>query len=452
MSEKTAKWTILKGGKVVTSAGLVETDVAMSNGVIVGLGDMGERGVCDGDEVVDCTGRILMPGVIDAHCHIKLDTGIFQTPDDWHVGSREAAYGGVTSVIDFVGPMPGESLKHALDNRLKEAEPSAIDYTFHMTALDAKPETLAEIEQCRAWGLTSLKLYTTYRPNYYLDDASILEILKVASRCGLVTLIHCENDAIVTEEGRRHEQEPVWSSYPERRPALAEEEAAARMVALARYANATLVVAHNSSAKTARLVAEARHAGQAVYNETCPHYLFLNADCNHKSAEAWRYILQPPLRDASQNALLQQAVLAGDVSFMITDHCAYTRDQKVNGMAGGTPGGLPGLETLLPLTMAVPGMTWSKAAGLLCENPAKVYGLWGRKGAIAPGFDADIVILRDETFTIDEAKLHGFAGFSPFHGHTGRGVVESVYRRGEAIVKAGQFDETATGRGAFIKL
>ena len=439
--------TVLKNGTVVVGGVLCRTDVVIENGKISGLST-----AQDADETIDCTGHIVMPGVVDAHCHIKLDTGVFQTPDDWRAGSKEAAMGGITSVIDFVGPMPGESLKHALDQRLLEAKDSAVDYTFHMTALDARPETLREIEACRSWGLTSLKLYTTYRPNYYLDDASILEILKVASRCGLVTLIHCENDAIVTEEGQRHADEDVWRSYPERRPAIAEEEAAARMVALARYAGAKIVVAHNSSSETARYVGKARREGMEVYNETAPQYLFLNDGNNHHDREAWRYILQPPLRSASHNAALCRALLEGDVSFVITDHCAYTRDQKIHGMAGGTPGGLPGLETLLPLTASVPGMTWPDVARLLCENPCRVYGLWGKKGALLPGFDADVVVLKDACYTVDERKLCGFAGYSPFDGHAARGQVVHVLRRGEKIVSEGVFCEGAWTRGAFIHI
>lgn len=440
--------TVLKNGEVVLGGTLCRTDVVVENGRIAGLGPAETTDA----EIVDCSGHIVMPGVIDAHCHIKLDTGIFQTPDDWRSGSREAAMGGITGVIDFVGPMPGESLRHALDNRLLEASESAIDYTFHMTALDASPATLCEIEACRAWGLTSLKLYTTYRPNYYLDDASILSILNVAARCGLVTLIHCENDAIVTQEGARHDGEDVWRSYPERRPAIAEEEAAARVIALARYAGAKVVVAHNSSAVTARLVGAARRAGQPIYNETAPQYLFLNDGHNHHSDEAWRYILQPPLRPASHNAGLCRTLLEDDMSFVITDHCAYTRSQKIHGMSGGTPGGLPGLETLLPLTAAVPGMTWPDVARLLCENPCRIYGLWGRKGAILPGFDADIVVLKDERYVVDENRLCGSAGYSPFHGHAARGRVVHVMRRGERIVSDGQFCETAWGRGEFIRL
>ena len=176
--------------------------------------------------------------------------------------------------------------------------------------------------------------------------------------------------------------------------------------------------------------------------------MFLSADDNKLSPEPWRYILQPPLRDVSNNEALQRSVLFGDVDMVITDHCAYTRAQKTSSKSS-IPGGLPGLQTLLPLTASIPGMTWPKLARVLSRNPAKIYGLWPKKGAIAPGFDADIVILRDESFEIDESKLRSFAEYSPFHGHSARGIVETVIRRGSIIAQNGEIC-TALGTGAFI--
>ena len=438
----------LKNGSAAIDDALLRVDVCIEAGKIVALGDASTLDLNDDDEIVDCRGKILLPGVIDAHCHIQLDTGIFATQDDWAIGSREAAKGGVTTVIDFVGPEPGEDLKHALDARLKQALPSVVDYTFHMTALDASEKTLQAIEQCPAWGISSLKLYTTYRPNYYLDDESILSILEVAKKAGLTTLIHCENDAIVSRESTKHGDEDILRAYPDMRPAIAESEAAERMIRLAQYAQARVVIAHNSCAETAQIVARARMRGAQVFNETAPQYLFLNADDNRLSPEPWRYVLQPPLRDISNNDALQKAVLFGDVDMVITDHCAYTKTQKTASKTS-IPGGLPGLQTLLPLTASIPGMTWPKLARVLSRNPAKIYGLWPQKGAIAPGFDADIVVLRDETFEIDETQLRPFAQYSPFHGHAARGIVETVLRRGETIVKNGEI-LSKTGSGSFI--
>lgn len=429
--------TCLKNGLVVLDDALIKTDILFENGIITAIGNANAFDLKDDDDVVDCSNQIILPGLIDAHCHIQLDTGIFATKDNWEIGSCEAAKGGITTVIDFVGPEPGEDLKHALDFRMQQAQSSIIDYTFHMTALDANEKTLKAIEQCPDWGISSLKLYTTYRPNYYLNDSDILTILQTAKKAGLTTLIHCENDAIVSYETPKHADENICRAYPDMRPAIAEIEAAQRMIRLAQYADARIVIAHNSCQKTARVVAQARAEGIQVFNETAPQYLFLNETDNKTSPEPWRYILQPPLRTVEDNHGLQSAVLFGDVDMIITDHCNYTKEQKTTA-ASSIPGGLPGLQTLLPLTAAIPGMTWTKVAKVLSRNPAKIYGLWGKKGAIAPGFDADVVVIDDNISTIDEADLNGFANYTPFHGHSGRGIVRRVYRRGECIVKDGK--------------
>lgn len=199
----------LKNGQAVIDEALLPVDICIEDGKIVAIGNADAFGLTPDDEVVDCSGKIILPGVIDAHCHIQLDTGIFATQDDWGAGSCEAAKGGVTTVIDFVGPQPGEDLCDALHERRDQAMASIIDYTFHMTALDASEKTLQSIAKCPEWGISSLKLYTTYRPNYYLDDASILKILEVAKAAGLTTLIHCENDAIVSSEAAKHAGEDV---------------------------------------------------------------------------------------------------------------------------------------------------------------------------------------------------------------------------------------------------
>ncbi len=461
-------------GSVISGKQTLRTDVLVENGVITALGDHRAFALSPQDSLIDCTGKLLFPGIIDAHCHIQLDTGIFHTEDDWWIGSQEAARGGITSVIDFVGPNPGENLRHALDFRLDQAQKSLIDYTFHMTVLDDTEQSLEGIDKCPEWGISSLKIYTTYRPNYYLDDLAILHILERAKNAGLITLIHCENDAIVTHaaqtvRSRFDLSKPgnLWKCYPLLRPEIAEVEAAERMIRLSDYTHAPIVIAHNSSDETVQMIAKAKALGSCIFNETGPQYLCLNSDDNspvtqyaqiddafvqvepdgslddddedleEENHEPWRYILQPPLREFFTQSGLCNEVTAGHVDMLITDHCAYTRAQKTADPQN-TPGGLPGFETLLPITAAIDGMTWQRLAQMLCENPAQIYGLWPRKGAIAPGFDADIVILRDEEYQIDEAKLHGFAGYSPFHGHPARGVIERVFRRGEEIVRNGE--------------
>lgn len=434
----------------VISAGLRQkTDVLVENGRILALGDARAFGLSSDDRVIDCTGRLVLPGVIDAHCHIQLDTGIFATPDDWFSGSSEAARGGITTVIDFVGPQPEEDLRHALDFRLDQAKSSIIDYTFHMTVLDDSQQSLDGVRKCREWGISSLKLYTTYRPNYYLDDNALVKILECAAEANLTVLVHCENDAVVSHETAKYGTDNLWRNYPALRPAIAEVEAAERVIRLADYTGARVVIAHNSSEQTADVVSQARAEGIAVFNETAPQYLFLNASDNTESPEPWRYILQPPLRDELANDGLAEAVYADDVDMVITDHCSYTRDQKLSAPTS-TPGGLPGFLTLLPMLASLPDITWEQVSCLLARNPAQIYGLWPQKGAIAPGFDADIIVVRDEVFVVDETKMDCFAGYSPFNGHTARGVIERVFRRGEEIVRDGKV-LAQEGTGRFVR-
>lgn len=450
--EFTMPKTCFINGSVITPDATLRTDVLVENGVITALGDHTAFALDPNDTCIDCTGKLIFPGIIDAHCHIQLDTGIFHTEDDWWIGSQEAARGGITTVIDFVGPNPGEDLRHALDFRLDQAKKSLIDYTFHMTVLDDTEQSLKGIDKCPEWGISSLKIYTTYRPNYYLDDLAILHILERAQKAGLVTLIHCENDAIVTHATQARQDDiknvGLWKTYPDLRPEEAENEAAARMICLAHYTGAKIVIAHNSSDQTAMTVAQAKEEGRLVFNETGPQYLALNSEDNYYGEEPWRYILQPPLRDDWTQLALCEEVTAGHVDMLITDHCAYTRAQKLADPTC-TPGGLPGFETLLPISAAVPGMTWQRLAKMLCQNPAQIYGLWPRKGSIAPGFDADLIILEDKTYPLDEANLHSFAGYSPFHGHPARGIIERVFRRGEEIMNNGEI-LGKEGSGVFL--
>ena len=435
-------------GTIYSNGTRIDTDVLVEDGVITALGDKSAFGLTEDDEIIECLDRILLPGIIDAHCHIQLDTGIFQTHDGWWNGSQEAARGGITTVIDFVGPKPGEDLKAALDARLVEAQDSIVDYTFHMTVLDDTKQTLDAIDQCRDWGISSLKIYTTYRPNYYLDDHAIVRILERAAKSELTILVHCENDGIVTHETEKIATKRLWKDYPLLRPAIAEVEAAERIIRLAEYTNARVVIAHNSSEGTVEAVVRGRARGIQVFNETAPQYLVLCDEENFSSNEPWRYILQPPLRDPLDMNALHEAVLADKIDMVITDHCAYTRKEKM-ASPNATPGGIPGFETLLPVLAALPGMTWEKVSCLLCRNPANIYGLWSHKGAIAPGFDADILIVEDCCYTINEMDIMNYSEYTPFDGCKARGIIQQVYRRGEEIVSYGKV-LAKKGTGLFV--
>ena len=445
---------LIRGGTVVTPDAMLRADLLLADGKIQAIGD--RLLSPEGAEVVDAEGLLVLPGVIDAHAHIQLDTGIYQTADSWFEGSRAAAFGGVTTVVDFATQFEGQTFEQASTTRLDEAAGSVIDYAFHMMVTDVSPGQEDELGALPELGIQSIKLYTTYRPNYYADDATILRLLEAAARYDLISLVHCENDALVTAqtEALVRAGHISWAYHGAARPALAEQEATARVLFLADAVGAAVVIAHNSTALTSQLVADARAAGRPVYSETAPQYLLLDNRV-YDGHEPWRYILQPPLRDPAEKDGLWALISDGQIDMIITDHCDYRKAQKlaVDNFTK-TPGGLPGLETLLVL-MATYGVgqgriDWLDLVRLLAYAPAHIYGLWPKKGALLPGFDADLVLFDPAPEGLLAAEnLHMVAGYTPFEGVQTQGRVVSTMVRGEFVVRDGVFagDE---GSGRFV--
>ncbi len=445
---------LIQGGTVVTPTAMYKADVLIQGEQIQAIGtDLAPH---PSAEVVDATGLLVLPGVIDAHAHIVLDTGIYKTPDDWLTESRAASFGGVTTVVDFATQFPGQSLEEAVAARLEETRPSTIDYGLHVMITDLPPGQEDALGVLPELGTTSIKLYTTYRPNYYADDATLLRLMEAAGRYGLVTLVHCENDAIVTAatEALVTAGKTSLRYHGAARPMLAEEEAAARVLLLAEAVQAPVVIAHNSSPRTSAMVAAAREQGQLAFSETTPQYLILDASL-YEGSEPWRYILQPPLRAPEARKGLWELVVAGQIDMLITDHCDYTQAQKLeHDDFRKTPGGLPGLETLLPLIatygVAAGHIDWMDLVRMLAENPAQIYGMWPRKGALLPGSDADLVLYDPAgEDTINAEKLHTLAGYTPYEGLRVQGRVVATLRRGEFLVREGEFLAEA-GSGQFL--
>lgn len=445
---------LIRGGTVVTHETMLKADVLVSGDKIQAVGQ--SLSAPADAEVLDANQMLILPGIIDAHTHIQLDTGIYRTPDDWFTETRAAAFGGVTTIVDFATQFKGMSFEEALHNRLEESSSSVIDYAFHMMVTDVPPDEEDRLGVLPELGIQSIKLYTTYRPNYYADDATLLRLLEAAARYGLITLVHCENDAIVTAQTAALKQagDTGWRYHGMARPALAEQEATARVLFLANAVHAPVVIAHNSTGWTSAMVAQARERGQVAFSETTPQYLLLD-DSLYEGSEPWRYILQPPLRNAAERARLWELVEAGQIDMLITDHCDYTAAQKmaVDDFTQ-TPGGLPGLETLLPL-MATYGVAdgrieWPDLVRMLALAPAQIYNLWPRKGAIMPGSDADLVIFDpsvESTITAD--ALHTIAGYTPYEGMRIQGRVVSTIRRGACVVRDGKF-LAAPGSGSYL--
>jgi dihydropyrimidinase len=446
---------LIRGGTLVTPDGCFPGDVAIEDESIVAVG-AGLR-MTEPYSVLDARGCIVLPGLVDGHTHIALNTGIYQTADDWEIGTRTAACGGVTTVVDYATQFPGQTLKQALQDRWAEAEGKAcIDYGLHCMVTDLPCGREEELGDLVRLGVPSIKLYTTYRPNYYADDDLVLRLLRASTSAGLLVTVHSENDALVTAATSDlvDRQQTTWRYHARSRPALAEHEAIHRVLFLAQAAQAPVYIVHCSTGRSVELVRQARGRGQVAFAETCVQYLLLD-DSRYDGDHPEHFILQPPLRDAAEKAALWRLIAEGAVSTIGTDHCDYTLSQKtaINNFTQ-TPGGLPGLETLLPLLYTygiVEGqLTWDQLARLVAANPARIFGLYPRKGILAPRADADVVIFDPQGIgTIQAHQLHNIAGYNPYEGMRVQGRIKMTIARGQVVFEDGTFKGTP-GRGHFI--
>ncbi len=453
MKPYSSQTVLIQGGTLVTPDGALEADLLIQGERIKAIGQ--GLPIAPDTVVIEAQGMLVLPGVIDGHTHIALNTGIYRTPDDWFIGTRAAACGGVTTVVDFATQFPGQTLRQGVEARREEARDAVIDYAFHVMVTDLPPGREGELADLVELGTPSIKLYTTYRPNYYADDATILRLMETAARLGVLPLIHCENDALVTARTQAlvSEGKTSWRYHGQSRPALAEVEAVRRVLFLAAAARSPVHIVHCSVAESVEAVARARAEGQRVTCETCPQYLLLDSSRYQGRAVA----LHPPApaAGAREPERLWDWVAKGTVDFIATDHCDYTRSQKTEvDDFTRTPGGLPGMETLLPLMytygVAAGRLTLPQLAALLSANPARVWGLWPRKGALLPGSDADVVLYdpRPEG-TIRAADLHHLAGYTPYEGMRVQGQVHLVLSRGQMVFREGEF-VGRRGRGKFI--
>ncbi len=456
--------TLIRNGALITPAGDLLGDLLLAGEKIAAIGiGLPLEGA---DRVIDATGCIVLPGLVDPHTHIVLDTGIYKTPDDWAAGTRTAACGGVTTVIDFATQFPGQDMRAALAARQAEIGGLAqIDYGLHMM-LTALPKTDAELD---AWmadlladGINAVKVYTTYRPNYYQDDAALLRVFRAAAAHDVVVMIHCENDALVSAARERlvSAGKTALAYHGQARPALAEIEAANRTLFLASQVGeqgrkgVRVYVVHCSASGTVDQVAQAAANGQPAIAETTVQYLTLDETVYTGPHPEWG-IMQPPLRAPEEKARLWAQVASGAVSTIGTDHCDYTIAQKREHTEfTKTPGGIPGLETMLPLLatdgVAAGRITWSRLVEVCCANPARIFGLAG-KGRLAPGADADVVIYDPRVEgEIRAERLHNLAGYTPYEGKRVQGRVRDVFMRGRQLVREGEF-LAAPGWGRFVR-
>lgn len=446
--------TVIRGGQVASSREVRRADVSYAGGRVEQVAEHIEPQ--PGDRVIDAEGLLVLPGIVDAHTHIQLDTGIYKTADDWLTGTRTAAAGGVTTVIDFATQYPGQTFEEAINNRHAEAADAVVDYALHCMITEFPIGREEELKTLIEMGVPSFKVYTTYRPNYYMDDATLLRLLQATARIGGLVIVHAENDDIVTEATQAlvDAVQTEWRFHALGRPAIAEQEAVHRVLFLAGAADAPVYIVHCTTARSVEMVREAAQRGQRAWCETCPQYLLLD-ETVYKSDHPQHYILQPPIRAEGEPEKLWRLVSQGAVDVISTDSCDYTIQQKVEYEEFvNTPGGLPGIETLLPLmyTYGVEGghIALTDLVRLMAERPAQIFGLAPRKGFLEPGSDADIVLYDPRPAkAIRHEDLHYLAGYSPYEGFRVQGEVHTTISRGEIVYQNGEICGKP-GRGKFV--
>ena len=437
--------TLFKGGSVVSGKGVRRADLLAEGEKIVSLG----RGLrAEADRVVDVTGCVLFPGFIDAHTHFDLEVAGTVTADGFASGSRAALRGGTTTVIDFACPNKGESLASGLERwRGKAAGKTFCDYGFHMTIDDWNEDIRKELPEMFAQGISSFKMYMTY-PAMLLGDRDLYWALKELKTLGGICGVHCENagviDGMIAEKKARGELSPA--SHPRTRPPYLEAEAVGRLLRVAQAAQAPVIIVHLTNGEALDEVLRARKRGQTVYVETCPHYLALDESLYDQESfsDAARFVCAPPLRARKEQDVLWKALRRGEIQTVSTDHCSFTLEQKELGREDFTkiPGGLPGVETrgelMWSLGVAKRRLSVAQMCRVLSENPAKLYGLFPRKGTLQPGADADIVVYDPSGGHVIRAEdCESAAGYSPYEGFATDGGIRQVWLRGRLAVESG---------------
>ncbi|HOO27679.1 MAG TPA: dihydropyrimidinase, partial [Lachnospiraceae bacterium] len=385
---------VIKNGTIITASDTYLADIGIRNGEIAAIGkDL------HADEVIDASGKYVLPGGIDVHTHLDMQLDdTLTSADDFETGSIAAAIGGTTSFIDYACQPKGGTLKDGLRIWKQKGEKACIDYGLHMAVVRADEETLLEMDDMMAEGVTSFKVYLVY--DMRVDDGELLKILEKSKECGGIVTVHCENYYVIRHRTEKllaaHKTEPKY--HPISRPAACEAEAVNRVIKLAQLAGAPVYIVHNTCAEGVKRVKEAQEAGQPVLAETCPQYLFLDDSAYDKpDFEGAKYVMSPPLRKQEDSAYLWERLWDGTLQVVATDHCPFSFEEKKRGLHDFSkiPNGGTGIEErmLLMLSEGVKHhMTLNGIVRVTSLNPAKIFGMYPKKGTIAVGSDADLVI------------------------------------------------------------
>ncbi len=451
--------TLIRNGRVITAVDDYHADILIEGERITLIGQKLEM---EADLVIDAEGRYVIPGGIDPHTHMDLPFGGTSSSDDFRTGTIAAAHGGTTTIIDFAVQSKGQALNQALDIWFEKAEgKTSIDYSFHLICTDLPDERLPELRSLIGQGITSFKLFMAYPGVFLVDDATIYKAMRVAGEAGGLICMHAENglviDAMVKEALAKGHTAPKYHALT--RPTKAEGEGTGRAIALAEMAGAPVYIVHLSCYDALRKVIEARDAGLPAYAETCPQYLFLDdSRYDQPGFEGAKYVMTPPLRGIENQEKLWKGIQYNDLQVIATDHCPFCfKDQKQLGRDDFTkiPNGGPGVEHRMSLVFnggVIGGkIDLNRFVEITSTAAAKIFGLFPRKGTIAVGSDADIVIFDpNEEMTISAETHHMNVDYSCYEGMKVRGVTKTVLSRGKLVIDEGKYVGSA-GSGQFIK-
>ncbi|MFD7061741.1 dihydropyrimidinase [Streptomyces sp. NPDC059906] len=453
--------TVIRGGLVITASDEIHADVLIEDGRVAALAATGTPAAeaFTAENVIDASGKYVIPGGVDGHTHMEMPFGGTYAADTFETGTRAAAWGGTTTIVDFAIQSVGHSLREGLDAWHAKAEGNcAIDYGFHMIVSDVNQETLKEMDLLVEEGVTSFKQFMAYPGVFYSDDGQILRAMQRAAGNGGLIMMHAENgiaiDVLVEQALARGETDPRF--HGEVRKALLEAEATHRAIRLAQVAGAPLYVVHVSATEAVAELTRARDEGLPVFGETCPQYLFLSTDnLAEPGFEGAKYVCSTPLRPKEHQAALWRGLRTNDLQVVSTDHCpfCFTGQKELGrGDFSKIPNGMPGVENRMDLLhqAVVDGhigrRRWIEIA---CATPARMFGLYPKKGTIAPGADADIVVYDPHAEQVISAETHHMnVDYSAYEGRRITGRVETVLSRGEPVVTEREYTGRK-GHGAY---
>ena len=473
--------TLIKNGTLITASEILEADILIEGEEIKQIGKNLQH---PNAEIVDATGKLILPGGIDPHVHLDLPMFDTVSSDDHYTGHKAAAFGGTTTAMDFVPfispslelgeERSGEgNLKHSIDLWMKKAEKAAIDYSFHMNLTKFNEDIATQIPSLRAMGIQTLKVFTAYNGRLRLDDGSIFKALRIAKENGMLVMAHCENgdviETLVAEALAAGHTTPEYHALT--RPAWGAVEATLRMVAMAQQADSPVYIVHMNAGGEVDMLKYARERGVKVMGETCPQYLFFTVD-HLRRADGAKWVCSPPMRTEQDNARLWEGLSAGVLQTIGTDHCPFyfdgTRPIVYEGGEISIPGkelgkddftkipnGLPGIQDRMPImwTFGVRAgkITANQFVAYTSTNPAKIFGLYPRKGALLEGSDADIVIWDPEKrLKYGVAHSHQRTDYNLYEGWELVGYPEKVFLRGKLIVDSDEW-MGKRGDGTFLK-